>query len=226
MTKEELRHIAMVKRKQLSEEYRKSADAGIASRLLLLPYFQQVDSIFCYVSTEGEPDTHVILDSAWQMGKIVAVPRCIPHLEGQMEAVVIHSMDDLVPGTLGILEPRQGLPVIDGFRLSLAVIPCVTADRAGGRLGHGKGYYDHFLKGLGLYRFCLCYDEMMSEKLAGIRVPMNESDVRMTRVISESRVWNPRVYQDETEAEIRGEKMELIPELVKEIRKHFRKKAD
>ena len=112
MEKNELRAMIREKNKLLTEDYRAKANAGIATRFLLYPVFQQVDSVFCYVSMESEPDTRTIIETAWQMGKMVTVPRCVSTGERIMEAVRITGWDDLQPGTMGILEPKQGLPVI------------------------------------------------------------------------------------------------------------------
>ena len=193
MEKKELRAFIREKNKNLTEEYRAQADAGIATRFLLYPVFQQVDSIFCYVSMENEPDTRTIIETAWQMGKMVTVPRCISMEDSRMEAVQIKSWDDLETGTMGIPEPKQGLPVIDGYKIALAVVPCVTADRWGGRLGHGAGFYDRWLRGQSMYKYCLCYEELLSD-----RVPVDQNDIKMDRVFTEDKIYNPRAQSDDS----------------------------
>ena len=127
------------------------------------------------------------------MGKTVTVPRCISMEDSRMEAVQIKSWDDLEAGTMGILEPKQGLPVIDGYKIALAVVPCVTADRWGGRLGHGAGFYDRWLKGQSMYKYCLCYEELLSD-----RVPMDQNDIKMDRVFTEDKIYNPRAQSDDS----------------------------
>lgn len=197
MEKKELRAMIREKSKTLTNEYRQKANAGIESRIMMHPIFQQVETIFCYVSMPEEPDTREIIETAWSMGKRVCVPRCIPGPEHRMEAVIIRSWEDLEPGTLGILEPKQGLPVIDGYKIDLALIPCVSADRFGGRLGHGAGYYDRFLHGQSMYKYCLCFEELMAEQIAGAdRVPMDPYDIVMDRIFTEDKVYNPRMASE------------------------------
>ena len=75
------------------------ANAEIQTRLLLFPYFQSAESIFCYVSMDNEPGTGEILSTAFSSGKRVYVPRCIPGKERIMEAVEIHAWEDLERGT-------------------------------------------------------------------------------------------------------------------------------
>lgn len=183
MGKQEKRQEIREKREALPIDYREQASAGIAERLLMQPVFHQAERIFCYVSTEEEPSTWKILNAALRMGKQLSVPRCIPGRH-EMEAVRIRSLTELEPGILGILEPRQGLPVIDAYRLELAIIPCISADRYGGRLGHGAGYYDRFLRGLRIQKYCLCFEALLSEQ-----IPMYENDVRMDHVLTEKRIY-------------------------------------
>lgn len=171
-------------RRGLSEEYCRSADAEISSRILQHPYFQQADTIFCYISVEKEPDTKLLLESAWQMGKRVSVPRCIPGRERRMEAVEIRSFQDLGAGVLGIPEPKPGLPPVEKEEIDLALIPCISADRSGRRLGHGAGYYDRFLEGQRMHRFCLCYEKLLLDKIS-----VDNHDILMERVFSEDGVY-------------------------------------
>lgn len=200
MTKKELRQSLREKQGSLTKEYIMQANQGILSRFLMYPVFQQVDSIFTYVSTEEEPDTSTILETAWQMGKLVAVPRCLPGSEHLMEAVQVTSWEDLEPGRYGILEPKQELPVIDAYKLALGVIPCVSADRFGHRLGHGAGYYDRFLAGQSMYKYCLCFEAMLSEE-----VPTEETDITMDRIFTEDKIYNPRMQSEDLAGELHRE---------------------
>lgn len=220
MKKQELRAMIREEQKKYSEDYRKQAGAEIAMRLVMYPVFQQVETIFIYVNMEQEPDTRMIMETAWSMGKTVTVPRCLPGADHRMEAVVIQSLEDLVPGMMGIPEPKVGLPVLDAYKIDLAIVPCMSADRSGGRLGHGGGYYDRFLKGTAMYKYCLCFEELLMENVAkahnerdggslntgevvsgriSSKLPMEETDIPMDRIITEKQNYNARVAGEEEE---------------------------
>lgn len=62
----------------MSVEERKIADSWIQLRLFSFPYFQEAESIFTYVSMKEEPGSREIIETAWNMGKRVFVPRCFP----------------------------------------------------------------------------------------------------------------------------------------------------
>ena len=156
------------------------ANAEIQTRLLLFPYFQSAESIFCYVSMDNEPGTGEILSTAFSSGKRVYVPRCIPGKERIMEAVEIHAWEDLERGTLGILEPKKEIKGTDKRDFSLMLIPCLAADKRGGRLGHGAGYYDRFLEDTAGKKLCLCFDSLLFPK-----IPMGRQDIFMDYVLTE-----------------------------------------
>ena len=153
--KRKWREKAFALRKEFSSRELKEWNTALESRLLEHPSFLSSETVFTYVSMEEEPDTRELISTALSMGKEVFVPRCIPGKERQMEAVPIRSWEDLEEGTLGILEPKKEIAGSERRQFSLMLIPCVAADRRGGRLGHGAGYYDRFLKDAGGRKLCL-----------------------------------------------------------------------
>jgi 5-formyltetrahydrofolate cyclo-ligase len=121
-------------------------------------------------------------------GKTVVVP--------YMDSARIHlfrleSLDELAPGQFGILEPRRELrnapgKSVDPARIELVVVPGVGFDRQGGRVGHGRGYYDELLKRIRpeVPRIGLAYECQLFDA-----VPMLPHDVPMNRVITEQAVY-------------------------------------
>ena len=156
----------------------KVANGIISERVLSSPPYRQAASLFVYVSTDWEPDTHTLIENAWRAGKAVYVPKC--YGQGRMDAVRVFSWQDLVPGSFGILEPVGGpsdgpFPSID-----LAIVPCVCASRDGQRLGHGAGYYDRFLRAHPMPCLCLCFHALLRDDL-----PTDQLDIPMDAVVTE-----------------------------------------
>ena len=178
--KDALRELARERKKTVSKEQEQKANEEIQLRLLQSPFFLEVESIFSYVSVEGEVDTKIILETALQMGKRVFVPRCIPGKERLMDAVEIHSMEELSIQYFGLLEPKPEIPASEERNFDLSLIPCVMADRRGGRLGHGAGYYDRFLAKSQGKKLCLCFSWYLTEK-----IPMEERDIPMDALLTE-----------------------------------------
>ena len=141
-----------------------------------LTEFQEAKTIFCYASMKNEVDTWQLIGLALKQGKNVGVPLCIG--KGIMEVRQIHALDDFEEGAYGIMEPSRRCPILSKEKIDMAVIPCVSADREGRRLGHGAGFYDRFLDGVTFPKILVCYKELMMNQ-----VPTEEHDILMDQVI-------------------------------------------
>ena len=141
--KKQLRHQIRARERKLDPAYRVSSDQAIASNILDFPIYQSAWTVFCFVSTPEEINTRPILLNALETGKRLCVPRCAAGRK--MDLVVIQSLEDLELGAFDLLEPRSGLPTLRADEVDFAVLPCLSCDRQGNRLGRGGGYYDRFL---------------------------------------------------------------------------------
>lgn len=144
-------------RERMEPAQKLALDSGIQSRLLALPEYANSDTLFTYVSKSIEVDTTALIGAALANRKKVAVPRCVPDTY-DMEFYYIRSMEELEKGLFGVLEPVPGrsrpvLPGTDG----LCIVPGLSFDAQGYRLGYGKGYYDRFLAGFRGITIGICY---------------------------------------------------------------------
>ena len=178
-TKKQLRKRISALLKALPEDYRAAAGDSIQDRVLASQTYRDAGRIFLYLHMPTEPDTGRIIHAALSDGKAVYVPKCVSRTE--MLAVRIRSTDELAPGAYGILEPRDCSETIEPDALDLILVPCVSASKDGKRLGHGAGYYDRFLIGNADKTICLCFAKALCAD-----IPMEENDVFMHRVISET----------------------------------------
>ena len=174
--KNAIRSYVRKKVSELDDEYCRKSDADITRQVLNLKEYQNSKVMFAFISMGKEPDTLEIIKDAWEKGKVVAAPVCLPG--AKMEARQIKSFDDLKKGAYGILEPRDGLPVIDKHDFDFALIPCVSCDKEGNRLGYGMGYFDRYLEGTNFFKCMLCREKILSEI-----VPLEAHDIQMNTVI-------------------------------------------
>ncbi|MBQ9414658.1 MAG: 5-formyltetrahydrofolate cyclo-ligase [Clostridia bacterium] len=163
--KQALRQKYRALRTALTPEEKAARDRKIAAAVRRLWQYQACDTLLCYVSTAIEVDTVAIINQALQDGKKVAVPRCIPETR-RMEFFYISALSELSPGTFGVLEPAA----VEDHRVTdrsqgLCFVPALCYDRAGFRLGYGKGYYDRYLSGFEGAKVGLCYSDCVVPSL-------------------------------------------------------------
>ncbi len=142
--KNDLRESIKQERRDMPPEEKKILDNGVTRNVFKLYQYRSAKTIMVYVSTVIEVDTYEIIKGAWHDGKKVAVPRCIPGTRF-MDFHYITSFDDLKPGTFGVPEPDPQLPTVTDFDGCLMLLPALSIDYLGFRLGYGKGYYDRYM---------------------------------------------------------------------------------
>ena len=111
--------------------------------LISMPQFQNASTVMMYLSLPYEADTSEAILHAWQLGKIVAVPK-ISWEQRHMIPVKINSLETGISmAASGMKNPITGVPV--PFEdIDLVVTPALGFDRQGNRLGRGGSYYDRF----------------------------------------------------------------------------------
>lgn len=169
---------------QLNDEYCKMADLTIYEKVVNLPRYKSAQNIALFVSAFGEPNTMPIIENALSLGKKVALPLCVDG--SNMVFKIIESMDDISAGMYGILEPREHCCEMDPLSIEFMLVPCVTCNKEGHRLGHGRGYYDRFFGmvsnagGKGPFKCVVCRGALMNDE-----IPVDDYDVKMDAVICE-----------------------------------------
>lgn len=172
--KKSLRKALIQRRKDIPADKKAQADLRIFESLK--PLLEKCSSVFTYVSTEIEVDTRMLLDWCFENGKPVASPVTGDH---ELTFYLLHSMQDLAAGRFGIMEPvNRTAPAIPDED-SLCIVPALTCDKSGLRLGYGRGYYDRFLAGFPGKSVIICYSDFMGE------VPAEPHDRRADAIITD-----------------------------------------
>ena len=145
------------------------------------PDFRRARNVMGYMALPYEVDMRPVLKRLMVLKKNVFL-RAVNSGRGQIRIFpVTHLKRDLARGSYGILEPRPGkCPAGRPSQMDLVLVPGIGFDRKGGRLGHGKGYFDKFLKKVKrARRIGLAFREQILEK-----VPCEKHDQRVHRVIT------------------------------------------
>lgn len=181
MDKKAFRKSVMDEIAALPEEYIEIANAGIYENFISMPEFINARNIFAYISEKREPDTVMIIQKALDMGKTVALP--ISYNGGHMEPHVITSISELVPGKFGIPAPGEDSLIMAEEEIDLIIVPAVTFNRQGFRLGRGGGYYDRFLERSDAVSVGLGRERLVRE------VPLEKHDMAVTCLVTENGIY-------------------------------------
>lgn len=164
---------------------RAAIDAAIRDRVCATPSFQEAGVVLTYLSFGAEIDTRGIIERAWQLGKAVALPRCVG--PRRMRWFRVESFDNLETSSFGVDEPRideaaeQQLATGENM---VALVPGLAFDARGYRLGYGGGFYDTLLADFVGTSVGLCRKAQFVESLEALGV-IGEFDLPVKRVITE-----------------------------------------
>ena len=177
---------ALYKNLRACVEDKESKNKLISDYLLRSQQYKNADIIFAYWSVGSEVDTHKIIAEALSFGKKVALPKCTDS-QGNMQFYYIDSLSDLTEGMYGIMEP-EGNKTADDFTFSsLCLVPALSFDSDGYRLGYGKGYYDRFLSDFKGISIGLAYEECLCDAL-----PKDEYDKKVNYIITNINQYDKR----------------------------------
>ena len=181
-------------RKQIKVELRKMSSferdkqsRDIVQQLLRHPRYIASKRISVYLSMVNEVQTNSILEDALQTGKNVFIPK---YVGSNMDMVSIHSMEDFknLPETSWhIKQPADDdfsrEDALESGGLDLIVVPGVAFSKSGGRMGHGKGYYDSYIEKCCRikvpYLIGLAYTVQMCE-----HIPLSDHDQLLDEVLT------------------------------------------
>lgn len=183
--KAELRKSISEETAALPDDYIIASDDGLLLQVVSLKEFVSARNIMIYYSVRREPDTHKIIEAALSMGKTLAFPFC--RNGGRMDARIVSNPGDLRPALLGIPAPPESAPVIEREDLELVIVPALTYDRSGYRLGYGGGYYDRYLSGAAAFTVGLARERLIRDNL-----PSEPHDVAVKCLVTECEVRNTR----------------------------------
>ena len=178
--KTELRNRLKQSRSALNQVQRQSYDESIYTKTLSLSEIISAQTIFCFLSSGTEVDTHSLIKTFQSRGKTVVVPKII-HSE-QMITVYFQSWEQLETGQLGILTPTDSEPYHGN--IDVCITPGLGFSLCGHRLGFGRGYYDKwFFKNTVKHKIALAYEcQIVAD------IPSDQHDICVDMIITEEQI--------------------------------------
>lgn len=174
-------------RKQIREEKKRhqanelmTISSTLLKQLEQHPRFINAQTILCYHSLGDEVQTHAFVEK-WHLCKKILLPVVVGDV---LELRHYTGKDCLKIGAFGIEEPI-GEKFTQYDEIELSIIPGVSFDKQGNRLGRGKGYYDKLLPSLDSYNIGICYQFQVRE-----RIPCEPFDQKMDEIWTEEGRWD------------------------------------
>ena len=141
--KDKIRNISKSNREALKKDFIKQASSDISQKIITSKYFKDANNIGCYLSTEYEVSTDIIISSAHKTNKNLYVPKI---KQGHaMDFVKMTLNSNMVKNRYGIHEPLYE-DIIDANKLDIVLVPIVAFDEKKNRIGMGGGFYDRKFK--------------------------------------------------------------------------------
>ncbi|WP_111875519.1 5-formyltetrahydrofolate cyclo-ligase [Aerococcus tenax] len=187
--KSRLRQKIKTKRQALPQSYYHWANEIISDKLVNFSIFNQAKRILLFSSLPFEFNTQELIRFCFKQGIQVILPR----VHGKsLDLYYIDESTTYQKSRYGILEPQANSPQADISRLDLIILPCLSCNRQGQRLGYGGGYYDHLLadfKGITIIPY---FDKLMTSD-----IPCKDYDIKADYIISESGIVSTNVSNDQ-----------------------------
>ena len=182
------RSIAQGRRAVAADEAARVAEQ-IASRLLAEVVVRRARRIALYAALPDEVPSRPLFDALTTLHKTLLLPRVLR--ENELAFAVVTDWSALRPGRYGVPEPPALAVTIEPEEGDLVLVPGVAFDRAGNRLGRGKGCYDRaFPSGAARPPLLMgvAYDLQVVDA-----VPHAARDRRMDAVVTQSELhWTGR----------------------------------
>lgn len=155
----------------------------IHQNLFSTPEWKNAKTIGITISIGNEIDTYKIIEKAWEVGKRVAVPKCIVETY-QLDFYVITNFNQLEKGYFNLYEPVPERTQLVNFQeFDLLIVPGLAFSHNGFRLGQGGGYYDRILKDFQGNTLSLAFDKQLIDTL-----PVEKHDCKVDAIITEQGV--------------------------------------
>lgn len=179
--KERIRRESLKRRNRLSREEIERKSLLIRRGILKLPEFVKAKRILTYFEKGTEVKISPLITHMLNTGKEVILPITVPEKKELLLSRIM-SLEELGEGIFGILEPKV-MRLVPPETIELAILPGVAFDLEGNRIGYGGGYFDGLLHKMDALLIGVAYEIQIVEDL-----PSSSKDVRMDKIITESRV--------------------------------------
>ncbi|MGN0487609.1 MAG: 5-formyltetrahydrofolate cyclo-ligase [Acutalibacteraceae bacterium] len=182
----------MADKKELRKQYRhlrsmiaqrEMRSAQICQNLIAAEEFRKTSAVLSYMSIGSEADVRAASVQALADGKVLALPKCLDR-EGNMSFYAVKSLSQTSRGMYDIAEPMlTDFPFLPDSN-SICLVPGLSFDLLGNRLGYGKGYYDRFLRDFPGIKVGIAFAACICDCL-----PAQDKDMQVDYLVTEDKIY-------------------------------------
>lgn len=144
MHKKELRKKYKTLRQTLSEKEIEDKSLSIANQLIRMKIWDKLYyHLFLTIAEQKEIDTEFILQVLAGKDKEIVISKCEFSTLGMIHYLLTDNTK-IKKNSYNVPEPIDGIEVPDA-KIDVVFVPLLAYDKAGNRVGYGKGFYDNFL---------------------------------------------------------------------------------
>jgi 5-formyltetrahydrofolate cyclo-ligase len=148
---------------------------------------QSAHTILFFAPLADELDIWPVLELSLALGTTCALPFFDPEKKTYGARVLEKLGTDIVIGKFGVREPASHCAEISLHQFDLVLVPGLTFDLQGNRLGRGKGFYDRILSAASGIKCGVAYDILVQES-----IPTEPHDVPVDFIVTPDRVLRRR----------------------------------
>lgn len=158
----------------LGADERGRLSEAVTATVEALPEFDEAKTVLCFWSLPDEVCTHEFCNR-WHTKKRILLPVVVGDV---LELRLFRGEERMATSAFGIKEPVGEAFELYG-EIDLALIPGVSFDLDGHRLGRGKGYYDKLLPLISAKKIGLCFPVQITSA-----IPTDSWDIPMDAVVT------------------------------------------
>lgn len=166
-------------RASLDSDCKDSLDQALCQAILTHPLCQKASTLLLFYPVKGEPNLLPLAEDFLARGHSVGFPICDP-VTHVMHFHAVSHLSELTAGEYGIPAPSPSGRILDDEPHALCLIPALSADHRGHRLGYGGGYYDRFLARFSGACILPIYHMLLSDT-----IPTDATDIPVGHILTE-----------------------------------------
>lgn len=164
---------------QLSLPVYEDLSHQIATKLFIDEDWKRASTVGITVSNRPEVDTYQVIRKAWEQGKRVVVPKCVPRVQ-ELDFRTLTRFSQLEMVYSQLYEPKvSATEPVPSHDIDLLIVPGLIFSTSGYRIGFGGGYYDRYLKDFKGKYLSLAFHFQVVQDL-----PIEDHDIPVAKIIT------------------------------------------